>query len=272
LLLRAEKKKEARENKMSFQVDLKIKELAARGALFVVNHSGGKDSQAMFIKVSALVPKDQILVIHADLPGVEWEGTEAQARRYTGDLGFAYMVVRAEKTFYDMVRHRKMWPSPKYRQCTSDLKRGPIEKAIRHAVKDRDNKLVVNCMGLRAQESCTRKKTCESPLKLNEGNSKAGREWYDMLPIHDWSEEEVFQAIADEGQEPHWAYAAGMGRLSCRFCIMASKGDLQTAARLNPEAFSEIVAIEKEIDQTLVMPRKGQPRQFLEEYLGIQAL
>lgn len=51
-----------------------IQGLIDRGALFVVNHSGGKDSQAMFIKIRALVPKEQIHVIHAHLPGVEWEG------------------------------------------------------------------------------------------------------------------------------------------------------------------------------------------------------
>ncbi len=35
-----------------------IADLAARGTLFVVNHSGGKDSQAMFHVVRRLVPWD----------------------------------------------------------------------------------------------------------------------------------------------------------------------------------------------------------------------
>lgn len=33
--------------------------LIARNALFVVNHSGGKDSQAMYLKIAALVPREQ---------------------------------------------------------------------------------------------------------------------------------------------------------------------------------------------------------------------
>ena len=39
-----------------------------------------------------------------------------------------FFVVQAGKTFFDMVEHRQMFPSPKNRQCTSDLKRGPIAK------------------------------------------------------------------------------------------------------------------------------------------------
>ena len=252
---------------MNFTLDLRIKELAARGALFVINHSGGKDSQAMFIKMRALVPANQILVVHADLPGVEWEGTESHARRYCE--GYDFTTVRAGKTFLETVAKRGFWPSPSMRQCTSDLKRDPIEKAIRHALKGRDSKLVVSCMGLRAQESCRRAKTCQEPLKLNTRNSKAGREWYDLLPIAEWSETEVFEAIADAGEAAHWIYAAGMGRCSCQFCVMASKADLQKAAVLDPVAYAKICAMEVQIGQTLTMPRKGQAPQYLPEYLGI---
>ena len=125
-----------------------INDLIARKALFVVNHSGGKDSQAMMIKIRELVPHDQIVVIHAELPGVDWPGTMEHAKESAGE--FPFVAVRAVKTFFEMVERRGMWPSPKYRQCTSDLKRGPIEKAIRNYVKDLDNKLIVNCVGIRA--------------------------------------------------------------------------------------------------------------------------
>lgn len=242
----------------------KIKELRDQGALFVVNHSGGKDSQAMFIKVSQIVPREQILVIHANLPGVEWKGTEEHARATT--QGFEFQTVTATKTFLEMVERRGHWPSPQYRQCTSDLKRGPIEKAIRHAVKGRDNKLIVNCMGIRAEESTSRSKI--EPFKLNVRNSKAGREWYDWLPIHDMLIGEVFSTIKEASQEAHWAYSVGMERLSCCFCIMSSKKDLQIAAKHNPDIFDSIVAMEKKIDKTFMMPRKGQERQFLPEVIN----
>lgn len=245
-----------------------ITKLIERGALFVINHSGGKDSQAMTLKIKSLVPKSQILVIHADLPEVHWSGCLDLIESTCPDL--PVIQVRAVKTFVDMVRHRGMFPSPKYRQCTSDLKRGPIEKAIRHYIKDNNlSGLVVNCIGLRAEESSSRAKA--KVFSFSKRNSKAGREWYDWLPIHHWSTSRVFAEIEAAGEEPHWAYGAGMERLSCCFCIMASKKDLQTAARLAPQAYKTMVDLEKEIGFTMIMPKKGQEPQYLEQITGITA-
>lgn len=240
---------------MKTQAPQNIQNLIDRGALFVVNHSGGKDSQAMLIRIRELVPASQILVIHADLPGVEWKGTEEHARRYCDGLEFR--TVRATKTFLEMVEHRGMWPSSATRQCTSDLKRGPIEKAIRHYIAEKGlSGLVVNCMGIRAQESTSRAK--QVPFRFNERNSKAGREWYDWMPIFLMRQEQVFASIAAAGQELHWAYSKGMTRLSCAFCIMASKADLQISARENPELFQRILETEKRIGATMFAV-KGQP-------------
>ena len=44
------------------------------GALVFVSHSGGKDSQAMYAHLRAIVPADQIIVVHANLGEVEWTG------------------------------------------------------------------------------------------------------------------------------------------------------------------------------------------------------
>ena len=49
--------------------------LIRRGALVAINSSGGKDSQAMTILLSRIVPLDQLIVIHAPLGAVEWPGT-----------------------------------------------------------------------------------------------------------------------------------------------------------------------------------------------------
>ena len=37
------------------------------GGIFYVSHSGGKDSQAMYVMLIDLIPADQIVVVHADL-------------------------------------------------------------------------------------------------------------------------------------------------------------------------------------------------------------
>jgi 3'-phosphoadenosine 5'-phosphosulfate sulfotransferase (PAPS reductase)/FAD synthetase len=87
------------------------------------------------------------------------------------------------------------------------------------------------------------------------------------LPIHAWSEREVYAAIADAEQKPHWAYGAGMSRLSCCFCIMASRQDLKTAARLKPDLFERYCELERKIGQTMMMPEAGR-RRFLDEIVG----
>ena len=245
-----------------------VTELRDRGALFVVNHSGGKDSQALRIKVQELVPDDQILVVHADLPGAEWAKTFEHVQYDC--KGLEIVKVTAVKTFEQMVLRRGFWPSPSYRQCTSDLKRGPIERDIRHWLKANNHSgLVVNCMGLRAEESAQRSKA--TAFKFNNRNSKAGREWYDWLPIHDMLETEVFANIAADGKVVHEAYEKGMRRLSCVFCIMACGKDLKTAATENPRMFSRYVAMEKVIDQTFIMPSKTYGKRNLEEVVGLTA-
>ncbi len=130
-----------------------IKVLRDKGALFVVNHSGGKDSQAQMIYLSRHIPSSQLVVVHAHLPEVEWEGTWEHVKYSAGKVP-AYKV-QARKTFFEMVRSRGRFPSPKYRQCTSDLKRGPINSFVRRYLKSHPEfgDVVVNCMGMRAEES-----------------------------------------------------------------------------------------------------------------------
>jgi DNA sulfur modification protein DndC len=240
-------------------IPAEVTELIARGATFIVNHSGGKDSQAMTLFLQRHVPAAQLVLVHAELPEVDWDGIEDHIRATAP--GLPLHTCKAASTFFETVERRGMFPSPKYRQCTSDLKRTPIERTIRRL----GCKLIVSCMGLRAEESSSRAKA--KVFKFDAGNSKNGREWYDWLPIHEWTTTEVFAAIAAAGQKPHWAYAAGMSRLSCCFCIMASKADLRTAARLKPALFARIVATEKRLGQTMLMPSGGR-KQYLDEVVA----
>lgn len=255
----------------------KIIELKNRGALFIINHSGGKDSQTMTILLRKIIPANQIVVIHADLPGADWPGTWEHVTNTCQGLFMIKCVAR--KTFMIMVDWRKMWPSPTNRQCTSDLKRGPIEKIVRHYIRDNNlSGLVVNCMGIRAEESVMRGKGLDkknfkqtripTTFIYDKRNSKAGRECYQWYPIFKLTTIEVFETIKSAGQEPHWAYSKGMKRLSCMFCIMASQEDLTTAAKLVPDVYKMYVEKERELNFTFAMPIKG-VRKFLPEITGI---
>jgi len=160
---------------MDSSVDPEIRDLVARGALFVVNHSGGKDSQAMLIRLREIVPVAQLVLIHADLGEVEWDGNIDHIKATAADIPL--IVCRSRRGLLEMIRERGMFPSPQMRQCTSDLKRGPIEREIRRYLRanPRFNGLAVNCMGIRAQESPARR-------NLRQERSNSGSEPMSGVP------------------------------------------------------------------------------------------
>jgi 3'-phosphoadenosine 5'-phosphosulfate sulfotransferase (PAPS reductase)/FAD synthetase len=194
------------------------------------------------------------------------------------------------------------WPDAKNRYCTSDQKRGQIDTVIRSSpwpsatqryctadqkrdqlVKEhRKHDLIVSAIGMRAEESPARRKrpvvsiqkriTAKAYRDMNIAEaishaSSGQRLAVDWLPIHDWTEAEVWEACGSssedvarrreiyaagrteealDGWQAHPAYVFGNQRLSCVFCILASKSDLVNGARHNPDLFREYVAIERE--------------------------
>ena len=59
----------------AIHVPPQCREMILTGALVAISTSGGKDSQAMTILLSRIVPRDRLVVIHAPLAEVEWPGT-----------------------------------------------------------------------------------------------------------------------------------------------------------------------------------------------------
>jgi 3'-phosphoadenosine 5'-phosphosulfate sulfotransferase (PAPS reductase)/FAD synthetase len=231
--------------------------------LFVANHSGGKDSQAMLIILLQLLPPERIIVVHASLGEAEWPGALEHARDQAEASGLPFIVARAVKTFFEMVENRfrvrpgpnsPCWPSASNRQCTSDLKRGPIEREVRRYAKERGITKIVSCIGIRAQESHARAK--QPVFVRNDKQSVAGRDWYHWLPIRDLTRDQVFATITSAGQQPHHAYALGNERLSCVFCILGSPNDIANGARHNPALFAKYVEIERRTGYTMHQSRK----------------
>ena len=230
-----------------------VAELIEAGAIFYVSHSGGKDSQAMYAILRQRIPPAQLVVIHADLGRVEWTGVQAHIE---ANIDHPLHVVRANKSLLDMVRHRfskrpevPSWPSSAQRQCTSDLKRNPIQKFIRRDLKARRATLAVNCVGLRAEESAPRAKRSE--WATNRALSRAGRTVWDWNPVLSLTTAEVFATIRQAGQQPFWAYQTGNERLSCVFCIMGSQNDLANGRRHRPELYAEYIQLEQETGWTM---------------------
>ena len=233
-------------------VPLRCRELIRAGALVAINTSGGKDSQAMTILLSRIVPRGQLLAVHASLGEVEWPGTikHIEATLPKG-VPLIFAPVASGKTLLERIEERGLWPSNSARWCTSDFKAGPIQRELRRYLKanPRFGGRLVNAMGMRAEESPARAR--KVPWKRNDRMSVAGREVFDWLPVFDLSTEDVFRVIRDAGQSPHWAYAAGMSRLSCSFCILASRADLRRAAELRPDLYRTYAELERRIGHTL---------------------
>ena len=250
-----------------------IRNLVEKGALFFVGHSGGKDSQAMFAAMTKIVPADQLHVVHADLGEVEHLDVKDFIRKNIDgkDLHIAQAIHAdgSKKDFFSMIRARRVtldtpttkypnarrdapaFPSSAARTCTSDLKTGPIWKVIRKIAGDAP--IVVNCVGIRGEESPARQKKIDErgSLNLNKKNTNPARQAFDYWPIADWMIDQVWNEIDEKGQERHPAYDAGNDRLSCAFCIFGSRNDLKNAAKTRPELLQKLTDLEADVRTTM---------------------
>ncbi|WP_078891380.1 phosphoadenosine phosphosulfate reductase family protein [Streptomyces sp. NRRL S-350] len=230
----------------------------------VVASSGGKDSQAMLDEVvrstdAAGVPRDRIVVVHNDLDvtdsgeSIEWPGTMELAREQAEHYGLRFVTLRRPQGgLWRQLLQRRMWPSSSARWCTSDQKSAQalklltalVQESRRAGVRGRPVRILY-CLGLRAQESAGR--AGKAPIAVDRSASNGQRTVVRWHPIHDWSERQVWERIAETGIRYHWAYDAGMERLSCSLCVLSSGKDLVCAARLRRPLAVEYVGAEAEI-------------------------
>lgn len=266
--------------------------------LVLVNTSGGKDSLAMLWYLLGLADAEgydraRIVVVHADLARVEWDGTRELAQSHAEAFGLRFEVVRRELgDLLEQVRQRRdsldaaamalvgeagvlrgagldafarladddarkrwnapAWPGPgNARWCTSDQKTAQVAKLItrlaaewHEANPDAGRPIrILQCLGMRAEESADRAKA--EPFRRNTKNSnKTVKLVDDWLPIHSWLLADVWAAVDASGLPRHPAYALGMSRASCVFCIYATLRELVLAARHKPELAAEYRATE----------------------------
>lgn len=249
--------------------------VADPATLLLVSISGGKDGQAMLAAVAKAHRRQgwrcRLEAVHAALgPEVEWPESLPHCHKLCDALGIPLHVVgyeggllgRMEKRLISIQAKGQVqpfWPSPSARYCTSDTKTKPIEKLIRHLVPNGGR--VVQAIGIRAEESTTR--AAKLPCQMHFG--LASREAITWHPVLDWPLEEVWKACGTSGAEiahrralyaserreealagatVHPAYVYGNERVSCVYCIMGSKNDLQTGYREHPEMLDPYLALE----------------------------
>jgi len=218
----------------------------------IINTSAGKDSQSMMEYVVKLADeagvRDRLVAVHADLGRMEWEGTKELAATQSAYYGLRFEVVsRPQGDLLTHIKERGMWPSSTTRYCTSDHKRDQVAKIITKLSRESSmsNIKILNCMGLRAEESPARAKRAD--FSINKRLSNKSRTVHEWLPIHAWKETEVWASIKASKVPYHRAYDLGMPRLSCIFCIFAPKSALVLAGTHNRELLEEYVGVEAEM-------------------------
>lgn len=85
------------------------------------------------------------------------------------------------------------------------------------------------------------------PVSQDPATNKTKRDVTRWLPIHGWSDQQVWDLIHTKKLPYHKAYDLGMPRLSCVFCIYAPPEALLLAGYHNPEKLAEYVAVEQKI-------------------------
>lgn len=236
--------------------------------LIVINHSGGKDSQAMLSHLWRKYPEQRhkFIIVHADLGEMEWEPMHdfIQANAF----GIKVNIIKPEMSFFDLCRKYKRLPSGQARFCTDQLKTMPINKWLK---ANHPNKRILNCLGIRAQESTARSL---KPVVSKAKGSTIATPITNWFPIFEYKLQDVWDSIAVVGQKPHPVYAKGFSRLSCVFCVLGKINEHKQAALLKPELAQKMSDLEQELGKTVRLKTidKVKVQKPMTEYLpGVKA-
>lgn len=261
-----------------------IQSAIAKGGKIYPSISGGKDSQAM-VKILAGYKIPLAGLIHADLGKIEWTESMEMCVRLAEEFRVPlHVVTRTDRKglldrFEDRLQKlagsgKPFWSSSSCRYCTSDMKRDPINKFLRAA-----GDLVISAEGLRAAESTARAK--KKPLTINRrlsAKAYAGMSvvqaidafqpgqrlvivWY---PILHFSKADVWATYGKTNADLetarrayretlivanswpfHSAYVYGNERVSCVFCVLGSRNDLQVGSEHRPELLDTLIDMEE---------------------------
>lgn len=250
----------------NFVIDARIEAAAKAGAIFALNLSGGKDSTMSADAASKMLDdldhdRSKRILIHADLGRAEWRSTPDTVRRQAEEIGLPLitvhrtagdMVSRWEQRFdqgwllykqLKLARLRGPWSSSGQRFCTAEMKRDVLH---RYLAETYPGQTIVSVLGIRHQESPGRAQTPISKIdkKLKRKNGTNGILWHPSIHI---SEDQVYAYHKAHRLTLHEAYCVyGSSRLSCAFCVLASKRDIAISAGVtaNQDLYRHLVGIE----------------------------
>jgi 3'-phosphoadenosine 5'-phosphosulfate sulfotransferase (PAPS reductase)/FAD synthetase len=273
---------------------------------YVVAFSGGKDSLASLLHLlEEGVPFEDIELWHHDVDGregpglMDWPVTTDYVQSVADTLGIdVYFSWKKGGFEREMLRDgdatapvcfetpsgevvetggnggpgtRRKFPQVSgdlsVRWCSAYLKIDVAAMALRNQDRFRDSRTLV-VTGERAEESASRAKY--DTFEVHKADLRDGKRYTRHIdqwrPVHDWTEQEVWDIIRSWEINPHPAYHLGWGRLSCMSCIFGRYNQWASVREVAPERFEQIAQYEEEFDCTIArdesvreMAEKGEP-------------
>jgi 3'-phosphoadenosine 5'-phosphosulfate sulfotransferase (PAPS reductase)/FAD synthetase len=236
------------------------------GAAVAIGVSGGKDSCAVaFATVQVLETlghRGPRVLVHADLGEIEWEDSLPMCRRLAAALGMELLVVarragglvsRWEKRWTDNARRYAELECVKLilpfstaalRFCTSELKVAVISSALATRFRGLP---ILSVSGIRRDESRDRARAPVAAVQKRLVKPRFGTVGLDWHPIGGWTVVDVLSFLEEMEFPLHPAYTVhGCSRVSCTFCILSARADLQAATRVprNQAVYRRLVALE----------------------------
>ena len=242
-----------------------VKHLSNPDSVIAFGVSGGKDSDTLVLETVEFLQTvgypGEICLIHSDLGLIEHRASIGQCVKLAEKSRLPLILVQPvrpllerwehrwsgiTKRFIELERVKMVTPfsGAKNRFCTSESKVAPITRELKNRYA---GKFIINAVGLRREESNERAKKPVSQINAKLIAKKNGTRGVDWFPILEYTIEDVWRSHRRHGFAAHEAYAKfGMARVSCSFCVLASKRDLRNSLRdeRNHAALRQIVRLE----------------------------
>ena len=235
----------------------------------IVGFSGGADSQATALWVRQRFPAEDIILLNTQAGRNECPVTIEFVKWYSenvfpvtevvplikdlqgvGSKGGASKQIRDqfspddELTFDRLACIKGRFPSRKAQFCTEFLKLRPQKRWMGENLPDGDYECY---SGVRANESQARKHR----------QAREFDEYFDCYlnhPIVDWTKEQVFAFLRENGEKWNPLYELGFSRVGCAPCINSGKEDIRNWADRFPEMIDKIREWEASVGRTFFAP------------------
>jgi 3'-phosphoadenosine 5'-phosphosulfate sulfotransferase (PAPS reductase)/FAD synthetase len=209
----------------------------------IVPVSGGKDSQVVLsLALQEIKRTTQPLVCVHQNTGYDHPNTYAQIEAM--EKFYGVVVEHTHNEFggmFGFLEQAKYFPANGARGCTERLKQKPFLNWLQTKGFNKDNCEI--WFGMRADESAARNnkygaRSASEQMMLSDvspfyGSNKELRETVafipTFLPILDWTTEEVFEHIKEEGAPLNELYGKGHNRVGCYPCLLARKSEWVSA-------------------------------------------